>query len=616
MLTTEYLMSLSYEEKKEAIWKERLKCATDYKYLIETYFTVDNAGTTEHFILYPHQVNALDAYIKYSNNISMKSRQMGFTTFTSAFAAAEMISNSGYKVVIISKEMNSAMEFVRKIKEILDNARNNTRMSNREGSLSWLVPEYEDGYNNKRSFRLANDSFVEGQGNSEDAGRGVSALNLCIVDEVAFIDRKSPERMNEIWAAIGPALSTTGGKAIMISTPFGTQGWYYETYVNADTMGFNIIDAHWSMHPIFNKGMYRWIVDPTRKTGGYIKFYNKEWPEYLEDAKTKQKIKIPKQKYEFICDGKLRSPWYDGMSRRLGPKKTSRELDCTFAGTGGEVLPQELIRDMDINAKATTYAKVYKKGHLGSFKEFSKPIPGKDYMLSVDVMTGDGSDFSTVVILEMNGEFPPKIIGTLKLQVQPKFFAKIIAELARRYNDSLIVVENQGGGSTVLQELQEMKVRNIYWSTLKKKDESTGQAKRKIGFWQDENTRIKGGDELEVLLIERDLEIPCSDLVLEFYTWIWDRDGKRRHAPGKHDDMIMALQNAIYVWKYYYRKKLRRAENFQRIAIATSSSNHDMEEMLDPLLEEKEIIMKQKLINNKINKEKGTARYIPKIFFQ
>lgn len=800
MITTEYLMSLPRDKRKEVIQKERIKCAIDYKYLIETYFTVDSAGSTVKFKLYPHQITALQSYIDYSNNISMKSRQMGFTTFTSAFAAAEMINNSGYKIVIISKEQNSAIEFVRKIKEILDNARNMTRISKNPGSVSWLIPEYEDGYNNKKAFRLINGSFAEGQGNSDDSGRGVSGLNLLIIDEsfnketvinikdknnliekttveslylklpnnkktsteqfyiddkkdefinklsgnktgvildydnlssqdemeivhntkgikiltpneeyvefeaikkiitnsqftlklengtelkaskyhkvklsndefiylkdisigneiktkngiskcigiseeegkfemydilgvgkrsefysngiishnCAFIDRKVPGRMDEIWSAAGPALSTTGGKAIMISTPYGTQGWYYDTYINADNMGFNIIEAHWSIHPIFNQGMYKWIKDPNKRAGGYIKFYNKEWPEEMDDPKTKKKIEIPKTKYEFICDGKLRSPWYDFMSRRLGPKKTARELDCSFVGTGGEVLPQDLIREMDINAKSVKYKKKYKRGPLSKYKEFEAPIEGETYMITSDVMTGDGTDFSTAVVLRLRNEYPPKVVGTIKIQIQPKYLAIIIRELAKRYNNALIVVENQGSGSTTLNELKEQNIPNIYYSVLKKKDEFGAGQKRKIGLWQTEDTRNKGGDELEVIMLEKEMEVPCVDIVHEFYTWIWDKNGRRDHAPGKHDDLIMALQNGIYVWKYYLKKKIRRSVNAQN-SLLVDTNGMDYSELLDPLYEEKEMFQKQKQMIDKTNsKVKSESRYVPKIFF-
>lgn len=610
MLTTQKLMSLSPEAKKEAIYKERIKCASDYKYLIETYFTVDAGGDIKNFILYPHQIDALNSYLSFQNNITMKTRQMGFTTFTSAFITAELINNSNFKCLIISRTSKEAMDFVKKVKDILDNARKMTKISNHKDSKSWLIPEYKDGYNNKTEFHLSNGSLCSSQGNSEDAGRGFAGLNLAVVDEVAFIDRKSTQRMNEIWAALGPALSTVNGKSIMISTPFGTQGWYYDTYMNASNMGFNIINAHWTMHPLFNRGMYKWIKDPKKKGGGYIKFYNKTWPDSLQDPITKQMEHIPKTKYPFVCDGKLRSPWYDYESRKLGPQKTARELDCTFVGTGGEVLPQELLQELDTISKSVNFKKIYKRGLLSNYREFIVPIEGRSYLISCDMMTGDGTDYSTLVVLDLQ---ELRICGTLKIQVQPKYFAEVVSEIARRFNNAVICIENQGGGATALMELKEKNIPNIYYSILNKKDETIGMRKRKIGFWQTDDTRTKGGDKLEVLLIERILEIPCVMLASEFYTWIWSKSGRREHAPGKNDDLIMALQNGIYYWNYVFKRNKRRSENFKRVFTIQSDSYYDdelnrMVSFSDEFKSQEREKMDEDLVEYKVNdKERGFA---------
>ena len=271
------------EMRQAAILKERIRCFMDYKYMIETYFTVDSKNARKPFILYPHQIKALMAYLTYQNNITMKTRQMGFTTFTSAFIAAELINKNNFKTLVISKEMGSAKDFIKTIKDILDNARDFTRITDDIKSASWLVPEYKEGYNNKESFELTNSSFVKAQGNTEDAGRGIPSLNLAVVDEVAYIDRKSPEKMKEIFAALSPALALVNGRTIMISTPKGAFGWYYDTYQNAKQRGFNVIDAHWTEHPIYNKGQYKWVANKALPGGGELKFFNDEWPETLVD---------------------------------------------------------------------------------------------------------------------------------------------------------------------------------------------------------------------------------------------------------------------------------------------------------------------------------------------
>lgn len=1009
ILTTEILLSMTPEQQMKSIVKEKYKCYTDFKYLIETYFTVDAGGTRIPFILFPHQEDALNAYINFPNNITMKTRQMGFTTFTAAYVAACMINKNGFKCLIISKEQKSSMDFLKAIKDILSECRKMTQLSGAEDSQSWLVPDFAKGYNNKKDFILENGSLVTAQGNTDNAGRGIPGLHLAIVDEVAFIDNNTPDRMSNIWAALGPALSTVKGKTIMIScvtkdtfvftnngiqeigdfikdddgiikgykiseynilghngmrksnlfknngydktykiktkyseleghkdhkiytysngqygptkmsdlkigdyvniknnmeiwgnnndtsdfiaskiirgfankfnpkiickdlgyflglyiaegcmtinknnggwiditcgdseitknfdklnlrwttidnlhyricsknliefmqylgfkqekaplkeipkrlmkcsrevliallqglfdgdgciylknnnavitltstseklcnqvrmllanvgilsskymwakendkghldkngvlikmnydrhtlelsskfsdmfiekigfqlerkknkivkltnqsfcfdipngdeiieqlykeghtgqslrrlhniridnkkitsnkiyeifdilkdkdfknkakeeflfdddsiwvpikfieekenytydvslsenkqdkkwchsvihslvssynTPKGSGGWYYDTYTNADAMGFNVIEAHWTKHPLFSQGQYSWIHDATHPDGGYIKFYNKTWPDTLFDKASKSYLKIEKDSYNFIRDGKIRSPWYDFESKKLGPRLTLCELDCSFVGTGGEVFEGDILREFKLHAQASEFVNIaeFFNGFLRDYKEFKAPEEGHKYVISSDVATGDGSDYSTFVILDLN---TLEICGTFKGQMLPSVLARMLYTIGKRFGTPPIVVENAGGGGSTLQDLKEMGYPNIFYSTLNKKDESLGVKKRKIGLWVSEEVRKKGGDKLEQYIRDGLLKIPCMWIAEEFFHWIWDKDGKRRHAPGKHDDMIMALQHAIYYHAFVYKRNTRNRENFR-----------------------------------------------------
>ena len=51
----------------------------------------------------------------------------------------------------------------------------------------------------------------------------------------------------------------------------------------------------------------------------------------------------------------------------------------------------------------------------------------------------------------------------------------------------------------------------------------------------------------------------------ELYTWIWDKDGKRRHAPEKHDDLLMALQHGVYYIYYVIRRSDKNRNVFNNV---------------------------------------------------
>jgi hypothetical protein len=561
-LTNEALKLLSEPDKKKAIIKEYFKCSQDPEYCIETYFTVQIGMKTMPFKLFPHQKEALYAYERYSNCITMKTRQMGFTTFTAAYIAWNIMTKNNFKVLLISKAMNDSQKFLEDVTRIIDQCRRD---------FTWLMPQYST--KNKRKIIMnGTNSSVEAQATGEDAGRGISGLNLLVVDEVAFIDRRNPEKMNEIWSAAGVALTTVKGKAILISTPKGTSGFYYETYTNAAKKGWNIIDAHWTKHPFFSKGTYQWIIDKSLKEGGEIRYFNegkwekesKTWPDEIYDQKTNEYIKLNINDYPFILDGKVRSPWYDIESIRLGPIRTKCELDCSFTGTGGEVFDGDILRDLKTYADAQEYYNPYKhlKGAFNNYREFVAAKDGHKYIIAADVATGDGSDFSTFVVFDLTSY---AICGTYKAQILPTAFAHILKTVGRDFGTCPIVVENQGGGFTTLQELKIKGYPSIYYSTLNKKDPSTGIKKRKIGLWASEDVRLQGGDQVEEKIRVKDITIPCSVLVEEFFNWIWDKDGKRRHAPGKNDDLIMAFQHALWYSAYVYNRSERNRGNFKRI---------------------------------------------------
>lgn len=553
-LKIDYLKTLSPADRKKEILLEYYKCSNDLKYCIENYFTVLAGKERIPFKLYPHQIDSVNSYEAYTNSILMKTRQMGLTTVTAVYVAVKSIFNNNFKTVIISKDFTSAKEFLKEIKDMLDTARKD---------YPWLVPDYKPGYNNKQNFILANGSLVKAEG-GDQAGRGTPGATLVVIDEVAYIDKKYENKMTDIWSAISPTLASTKGKAIMISTPAGTNGWYYETYTNAKEKGFHIIDAHWTQHPIYSLGQYRWVIDNTKKEKGYLQFFDKPWPETIFDKEAGTYIELKKEDYPFVCDGKIRSPWYDFNSVKLGPRLTKCELDCSFIGTGGEVLDAEILRDLKIFAEQQEFYNPYEhlKGAYRNYKEFFDYIEGHKYLISADVATGDGSDFSTFVVFDLT-DF--KICATYKDQILPDTFANVLYSIGKDFGDCVIVVENQGGGFTTLQTLKQKGYNNIYYSTLDKKDPSTGKKKRKIGLWASADVRLQGGDQLESKIRQMLLLIPCTVLVEEFYNWIWDTDGKRRHAPGKNDDLIMALQHALWYYNYVFNRSERNRNNFKKI---------------------------------------------------
>lgn len=345
-------------------------------------------------------------------------------------------------------------------------------------------------------------------------------------------------------------------------TPKGQSGWYFEQYTNAEANGWNIIEAHWLQHPVYSQGAYQYIKDDKHPEGGHIKYFNETWPAAF-DKVTAEAYKT-KETYNYIRDGRIRSPWYDVESKKLGPQRTRCELDCSFAGSGSEVLDPEIIRAITISAKnfpplPTEQTHIPNSGIWKSYKQFKLFTPTHGYLISADVSTGDGSDFSAFVVVDITEH---EVVATYKDQIEPLAYAKILHHVGKNFGNCLLIVENQGPGLTTLLELKNLGYPNIFYHTLKKTDVTKNQ-KRKLGFWQGEQTRLLGSDRLEEDLNTNKLKIYSQDIITELHTWIWDKDGKRRHAPGKNDDLIMALTNAMF-YIYYIAPKKAHAQSMMR----------------------------------------------------
>jgi Terminase large subunit, T4likevirus-type, N-terminal len=77
----------------------------------------------------------------------------------------------------------------------------------------------------KLSLELTNGSRIVTLPGSERTVRGFSGASLLIVDEAARVD-------DDLYYAVRPMLAVSGGSLMMLSTPFGRRGIFYEEYAN------------------------------------------------------------------------------------------------------------------------------------------------------------------------------------------------------------------------------------------------------------------------------------------------------------------------------------------------------------------------------------------------
>lgn len=142
-------------------------------------------------------------------------RQVGKTTIMSRKAAEYMIKNKGSRIIVVSLTEDQAKLMIVMILDYLERYHK-----------TYIAKGKDKPTQNK--IILTNKSLVIARpvGNTGDAVRGFTG-------EVLIIDEAS--RMPELaFTAAKPVLLTTGGQIWMCSTPAGKQGYFWESYNNAD----------------------------------------------------------------------------------------------------------------------------------------------------------------------------------------------------------------------------------------------------------------------------------------------------------------------------------------------------------------------------------------------
>lgn len=337
----------------------------------------------------------------------------------------------------------------------------------------------KEGYiNHNTDMEFSNGSVISSVPTTEDAGRS-EAVTLLVIDEAAIV-----RWANQIWAAAFPTLST-GGSAIVNSTPYGVGNWYHGTWVDSVSGGndFNPIRLRWDMHP------------------------------------------------ERDID------WYNSMASSLGPRRTAQEIDGDFLTSGHSVFDLSCIKAIE---DMIPEYRVIEQRYEGKLRIFSKPVKGQSYYIGADVSTGRAQDYSTFSIMDRNGEE----VGCFKGKLPTSEFAKLLIHYGYMFNTATIAPETNDVGLAVTSDIQTANYPNLYYSTkiLRKKNKSRPETESIPGWLTTSKNRTLIIDELEEDLRNENVIIKDPFFVQEAYTFIYDATnrpvalGKNKKSKGEEDE--------------------------------------------------------------------------------
>lgn len=463
---------------KEIIKLEYQKCASDPIYFMKKYCMIQHPVRGKiPFHLFPFQETTLTQFHEHRYNIILKSRQTGISTLTAGFSLWKMLFNQDFNVLVIATKQEVAKNLVTKV-----------RVMN-QYLPSWLKQETVE--DNKLSLRYSNGSQIKATSAAGDAGRS-EALSLLVFDEAAFIDK-----IEEIWISAQSTLST-GGNAIILSTPNGVGNFFHKTWVGAEegTNTFNTIRLHWSVHP--ERGQ----------------------------------------------------KWRDEQGVLLGPKGAAQECDCDFVSSGDTVIDPQLLM---FYKESFCQEPIEKTGFDGNLWKWEYPDYQKSYLVVADVARGDGADYSTAHVIDIQESSQ---VAEYKGKLDTKDFGNFLVSLATEYNQALLVIENANIGWAVIQQVIDRGYSNLFYMSKdlkyvdvehqlhnKYRSEERGMV---AGFSTTMKTRPLIVSKLEQYVREKDVTIRSTRLIDELFTFIWN--GNRAEAMrGYNDDLIMAFSIGLWV---------------------------------------------------------------------
>lgn len=228
------------------------RCAADPVYFIENYVKIQHPtkGTLP-FKLYDYQRKSIEDFKNHRFNIVLKSRQLGYSTVTSAFVLWAAMFNTDKAIVCVATKLETAKNFFKKV------------------AFAWnKLPKFfkvwrEVKTYTKQEISFDNGSFVKAVPTGDDVARS-EALSMLVVDEAAFI-----REFAEIYAQAYPTLST-GGRCVILSTPGPKGNKYHQIWEDAEagTNEFNAIKLPWHVHPERDEKWYK----QTYRNMGHAKF--------------------------------------------------------------------------------------------------------------------------------------------------------------------------------------------------------------------------------------------------------------------------------------------------------------------------------------------------------
>ena len=367
--------------------------------------------------------------------------------------------------------------------------------------------------------------LIEVENGHEYLSNGVISSNCAFIDGVELI-----------WLSVQSTLST-GGKAIILSTPNGVGNFFHRMWTEAEQglNEFNRISLPWHFHP---------ERDQT---------YRAE------------------------------------QEKLLGKRGAAQECDCEFSTSGNTVIELALL-DWFEKDPTQMCDPQEKRGFDKGFWIWKYAQSGRSYMVVADVGRGDAADFSACHVLDIETmEQVAEYMG----KVPTKDYATILATIGTEYNQALLVVENANIGWAVIQAIIDMNYGNLFYSSTDlqyvdveaQMTNKLHSADKKLvpGFTTSSKSRPLVISKLESYIRNKEVTLHSKRLLEQLKVFIWKQTGttvKAEAMSGYNDDLVMAMGIALWIRDVALRLK-SESDSLVKTLLTKVGSTADAEKSKD-----------------------------------
>lgn len=551
---------------------EYLKCYKDKtrQYFIENYLSTYNASERKEvaFRLFPRQIELVRSLTKYNNIVTIKPRQSGITTVTSAWVAGQIVFASPKApetVLCIGNKLDISQQLLENVGNFLE------QVPRWFWGNDYYSPDPESPKNTKSIFKTRNKQRIElfngckvyARSSGVNAARGIPAVSILVFDEAAFIQNG----LSVYTQAVAATNTVANAKIVMISTPNGKDQLYYQTYSKAikKENNYHVVEFKWFQDPRYNKylkwhrknnnGEIEWNYDTVINTNGEVAYNEERWRNLEKEG------------------WKPTSPWYENACKSFNndEMRINQELNVSFLGSSDNVVPVDTI-EMHLNKNVIQITDDWKLRDVLVEETWiwKDPIPNHRYIIACDPSSGAGEDYTAIEVIDVDAEDENGIpcyeqVLEYNGKMNGNEAGQLMDRYGRVYNNALAVVEAIGGyGDPVTLTLLELKYPNLYYDepslknytneNLAKSNNIGKESERQLPGFRISSLRLQMITNFVGLLKDNILKIRSIRTISQLETWIF-RNGRPDHQDGCHDDILTCLSMGTFIMQYYMLRR-------------------------------------------------------------